>query len=100
MNKIEQLKNENRRWTILRLLSSDPGHETESRLIQRGVRELNHSHDVGLAQIRDDLTWLDKRLLLRIAIDGDHIYAEVTQRGADVAAGRDHIDGVDAPPFD
>lgn len=90
----------NRRWTILRLLAGDAGHEAESRLIQQGIAALNRAHDVGLDQIRADLVWLDKRLLIGVTVNDGNIYARLTQRGADVAAGRSRAEGVDRPPLD
>ena len=99
MGTFKELAVENRRATILTLLNGDPGHEAESRLIQLGIAALNRTHDVGLAQIRDDLMWLEKRLLVKLSIHGDHIYAEIMQRGGDVAEGREQVDGVDRPPL-
>lgn len=99
MSNYEELKNANRRWTILKLLADDLGHQIEARLMQRALAVTNVSHDVALDKIRRDFLWLEKRMCIELNIDGDLVHAALLTRGADLAAGRDRLDGVDEPPL-
>lgn len=97
---LAEIKTANRRWTILALLAGDSDHETESGLIQRGIHALNRSHDASMSMIYADLRWLEARLLVALTVEGERVYARLTQRGRDVAAGRERVAGIDEPPLE
>lgn len=90
----------NRRFTVLELLNEDPGQWVPARLIQRILPTINRAHDVGLDQIGKDLRWLERTLLVDVEIGSHDAVAKITQRGADVVAGRSTVKGVDRPPLD
>jgi len=90
----------NRRTFILALLNEDPGQYVPAAIIQRVLPTLNRAHDVGLTQIGKDLRWLERVLLVEVEIGHHDALARITQRGADVVAGRDTVEGVDRPPLD
>ncbi len=94
------IRTENRRWTILRLLSNDLGHESSARMIQKGLGALNRAHaKVGLDQVREDLRWLNQKMLITLVFEDDEVYATLVQRGHDCAKGNIVVDGVDEPPL-
>ncbi len=95
------LKTSNRRWTILKLLAGDVGHEVPARLIQRGLGAVNRAHkNVGLDEVRADLRWLNEKMLIELHIDKTDAHAKLVQRGADAVEGRIYVDGVDEPPLE
>lgn len=97
---MDDLKTSNRRWTILKLLEGDIGHEVPARHIQRGLGAVNRAHkNVGLDEVRADLRWLNERMLIELNFDDTDAHAKLVQRGADAAAGRILVDGVDEPPL-
>jgi hypothetical protein len=89
----------NRRWTILKLLAGATPPEFDAGLIHKGIAYLNPTHKVGLSTILADLRWLENHLLVELSVESDLVSAKLTQRGADVAAGSEHVDGVDEPPL-
>lgn len=90
----------NRRWTILKLLAGDVGHEVPARLIQRGLGQVNRAHsNVSLEDIRKDLRWLNAQMLIELDFQSDDAFAKLLQRGDDAAAGRIRVEGVDEPPL-
>jgi len=96
----QELLSANRRWTILKLMAGDFGHQVEIRMIQRGILTINPAHAVGVDQIRKDLRWLEAKFLIELVIEDELVFAKLLQRGADVAAGVTRIDGVDKPPLE
>lgn len=90
----------NRRYFILAVLAEDPGQWVPANLIQRILPTLNRAHDVGASQIGRDLRWLERVLLVELEIANTTAQAKLTQRGADVVAGRETVEGVDRPPLD
>lgn len=100
MKNVDDLVAANRRWTILKLLAESERHEFDAGLIARGIRHLNRMHKVGLATILKDLRWLEGHLLVELTVEEETVTAKLTRRGADVAAGDEHVDGVDEPPLE
>lgn len=87
---------EHRRLVILRCLSELPTHRTNTSVLLDAV---NH---YGVASTRDDVrtdvAWLAEQGLVRVEALTDHVQlAVLTERGADVAAGRAFVPGVRKP---
>ncbi|MEQ8585143.1 MAG: hypothetical protein RLO01_12700 [Thalassobaculaceae bacterium] len=94
------IRDANRRFYILELLSEDAGSWTSARIIQRALPSLTIVHDVPLGVVNQDLRWLDQRGLVQVTVDRVGVAAKLTQLGEDTRAGRMTVDGVDRPPLD
>ncbi len=83
------------RAAALRLLADLPEYRANDIVITDAVRAL------GLActndQMRGHLVWLEEQRLVTVIDVGGIAVATLTERGAEVAAGRSHIDGVQRP---
>lgn len=85
------------RLAILRALTEAPGTHTANDSVLIMVME-----QLGLPltrdQLRTQLGWLEEQGLIRLARPTDSlIVATLRERGADVAVGRAHVDGVQRP---
>jgi len=90
-----QLHTEHRRLTILRFLAEDPGYTVNSSMIADVLPEWGHS--VSRDALHADLAWLDEQGLIDAHARSSVYVAQLTQRGADVAAGRASVPGVKRP---
>ncbi|WP_241364227.1 VpaChn25_0724 family phage protein, partial [Pseudomonas aeruginosa] len=56
-------------------------------------------HDPSRDQVKGELRWLEEQQLVKIedVSNGAVLVAKLTERGADVAAGRARVDGVKRP---
>jgi len=97
MTSLKELENANRRLTILELLAGDDDGRTSARLLYQALPHVNTMHRPTLQQVREDLLWLEKRLLVQLTVAGEETFAQLTQRGKEVADGQDSVDGVDDP---
>ena len=83
------------RSTALRLLVDLPEYRANDIVIADAVRA------VGLGctndQLRGHLTWMAEQRLVTLAELGGMKVATLTERGAEIAVGRAHIDGVQRP---
>lgn len=83
------------RATALRLLADLPEYRANDIVITDAVRA------VGLGctdeQLRGHLTWMQEHRLVTLEAVGGMKVATLTERGAEVAAGRAHIEGVQRP---
>jgi len=87
---------EDRRLAILRLLSEQQGYSLNDSVLHDALEQLGHS--VPRAIVRDDMNWLAERDLVSIeTVAGRVAVATLTERGADVAAGRTRVEGVKRP---
>lgn len=84
-----------RRLMILRLLSESPDYRANSYLIGAALVPMGHA--VGNDRLRTDLAWLGEQGLLALEHVGGIDIARLTDRGADVAAGRAVTPGVRRP---
>lgn len=83
------------RLCMLRLLADAPASKANASILRSAASEL------GLESTRDQLNteirWLDEQGLVVTHEVGGLLVAELTERGADVAAGRARVDGVIKP---
>jgi hypothetical protein len=84
-----------RRLVILRVLAEAPGYSVNSSILGEILSDWGHA--VARDVLHADLAWLAEQGL----VDADQVAsvwtAQLTQRGADVAAGRAHVPGVRRP---
>lgn len=84
-----------RRLMILRLLAEAPDYRASGYLIGAALAPMGHA--VGTDRLRTDLAWLEEQGLLALERPGGVDIARLTDRGADVAAGRSVTPGVRRP---
>ena len=95
----DELLRENRRLTILRMLTKAPSYEANHLVIQAALESvgLTASHD----QVTADLRWLESLGLLKLeCVEGSDMciwIATLTNSGSDVAKGRATVPGVRRP---
>jgi hypothetical protein len=87
---------EDRRLSILLVLSESPSYTANVFLVQSAVGSI-YGHNVSLDVLRTDLAWLDEQGLVSVKTTGDVSVATLTHRGVDVAAGRAVQPGVKRP---
>jgi hypothetical protein len=87
---------EDRRLSILLVLSESPSYTANAFLVQSAVGSI-YGHNVSLDVLRTDLAWLDEQGLVSVKTTGDVSVATLTHRGVDVAAGRAVQPGVKRP---
>lgn len=95
MNSWVQAEQERYRLDVLRLLEGTGGYEANHRTIAAALRTRGH-HQPADAQA-DALHWLAGRGLLGTREEAGFVVARLTDRGADVAAGRETVPGVARP---
>jgi Fe2+ or Zn2+ uptake regulation protein len=86
-----------RRLVILRILAEMPAYRTNSSVLHTVLIEWGH--EPSRDQVKTELRWLEEQGLLSIEDVGAGAVLLVTlsERGADVAAGRARVDGVKRP---
>jgi len=87
---------EDRRLSILLVLSESPQYSANAFLVQTAVGSI-YGHNVSLDVLRTDLAWLAEQGLVQAKTTGDVVVATLTARGVDVAAGRAVQPGVKRP---
>lgn len=86
---------EDRRLVILQLLQTTPEYTLNSRLLASALPSIGHNPSMDM--LHTDLAWLaEQGLVTTRDIPGFHV-ATITQRGADVAAGRASVPGIKRP---
>ena len=90
-----QLQTENRRFAFLRFLNEDPDYSMNTSVLQTALAHIGHgvSRDI----VNGDAAWLEEQGLVSCEDLGGIIVVKLTQRGADVAAGRTVVPGVKRP---
>ena len=84
------------RLAVLQVLAA-AGLETNVPILRASVEEAT-MHRPAASLVRQELAWLDERgLVTRRAIGASVAAATITERGEDVALGRERIAGVAAP---
>lgn len=90
-----QLQAENRRCAFLRFLTDDADYSLNTSVLQTALEAIGHG--VSRDTINADAAWLEEQgLVVREDLDGI-VVVKITQRGADVAAGRAVVPGVKRP---
>lgn len=87
---------EDRRLVILRLLAEQQGYSLNDSVLHDALDRVGHA--VPRSIVRDDMSWLSERDLVTFEIIAKRVWvATLTERGADVAAGRSYVEGVKRP---
>ncbi len=86
---------QDQRLVVLRILSELPQFRSNSSVMANLLGEFGHhpSRD----QVKAELTWLGEQGLVKIEDIGSVLVVTLTERGADVAAGRASVPGVSKP---
>ena len=86
---------QDQRLVMLRILAEVPQYRSNSSVIANLLGEFGHhpSRD----QVKSDLVWLGEQGLLLTEDIGSVLVVTLTERGADVAAGRSSVPGVSKP---
>lgn len=95
MKTYAELQTEDRRLVVLRLLLQSAEYRANTYLLHQALPSFSHS--IGMGRLVEDLAWLQERGLLEIEEVGGVGLATLTQRGADVAEGREQEAGVKRP---
>ena len=85
-----------RRLSLLLVLTETPGY-TANAFLLRDVLSNVFGHNASIDQVRTELAWLGEQALVSNRTTGDVTLATLTERGADVAAGRATVPGVKRP---
>lgn len=97
MSKYANYLSEDRRLVILRILAEMPTYRANSSVLHTVLQEWGH--EPSRDQVKTELRWLEEQQLVTLEDVGDGavLLAKLTERGADVAAGRARVDGVKRP---
>lgn len=95
MSKYAEFLREDQRLALLRLLAEMPSYRSNSSVLVGFMRAWGH--DMSRDQVRTELSWLSEQGLLRIEDLEAVLVVALTERGADVAAGRVQQPGVKRP---
>jgi hypothetical protein len=87
-----------RRIIILQGIESAAGHELSNEMIQRLLKA--HCHACSIAEINEQINWLENRGYVKAARLGDSgfVNVHITRAGIDVALGYTRAEGIDPPP--
>lgn len=85
------------RLVILRSLVEMPSYRANSSVLHSVLQ--HWGHEPSRDQVKTELRWLEEQALLGVEAigDGSVLLVTLTERGADVAAGRARVDGVKRP---
>lgn len=97
MSKYADYLSADRRLVILRILTEMPTYRANSSVLHTVLNEWGH--EPSRDQVKTELRWLEEQQLITLddVGDGAVLLAKLTERGADVAAGRSRVDGVKRP---
>lgn len=95
MGNFADLRRRQRRLTILILLEACEGREASVELLHRALPREGLASSVDA--VAADLAWLDEQGLATTRDREGVLFAKITPRGADVAADRAHVPGVERP---
>ena len=86
---------QDQRLVMLRILSELPQYRSNSSVMANLLGEFGHhpSRD----QVKTELVWLGEQNLIKVEDIGSVLVVTLTERGADVAAGRASVPGVSKP---
>jgi len=83
------------RIAILRVLDSAPGCRANSSILHSAVDELGLT--ASRDQVKGEIAWLGEQGLIKVVDHDGLLVASLTERGADVAAGRAVVPGIQRP---
>ncbi|WP_213664291.1 ArsR family transcriptional regulator [Stutzerimonas stutzeri] len=86
---------QDQRLVMLRILSEVPQYRANSSVITSLLGEF--AHHPSRDQVKAELTWLGEQGLVKVEDIGSVLVVTLTERGADVAAGRASVPGVSKP---
>lgn len=86
---------EDQRLVMLRFLAEMPSYSSNSSVIYQALTRYGHAPSRD--QVKTELRWLEDQGLLRLDDIETVLVARLTERGADVAAGRAIVPGVKRP---
>lgn len=95
MNSFKEHMAEDRRLCILRLLSESQGRANDS-MLQTALDKLGHRR-ISRSAIRADIQFLAQRGLVSEEWVETILVATITERGVDVAEGREEVEGIKKP---
>lgn len=96
---LEDVKAEDRRAEILRLLAADSHESASADVLHRALNALGPAFRAALSQVLADLSWLGQHGLVETEeLRHDVIVATLTGSGRDVAAGDLLVPGVSRRP--
>lgn len=97
MSQYAKYLSEDRRLVILRILAEMPTYRANSSVLHTVLNEWGH--EPSRDQVKSELRWLEEQQLVTLEDVGEGavLLAKLTERGADVAAGRARVDGVKRP---
>ncbi len=90
-----QWEEERCRLDCLRLLDELPAYSANHRTLAAALQ--TRGHNPSADALADTLNWLAARGLLETREEAGYVVARLTDRGADVAAGRETVPGVARP---
>jgi hypothetical protein len=90
-----ELKTQDIRLVMLRLLEEDQNFSLNDSLIQGGLELLGHG--VSRDKVKTEISWLKEQGLVEIKSVGSVTVATLTERGQSVALGRASVPGVKRP---
>lgn len=95
MSNFSDFLREDMRLVILRLLSELPAYRSNSSILVSGLERIGHS--VSRDVVKTELCWLSEQGLVQLETLESVVVAVLTERGADVAAGRSKVSGIKRP---
>jgi len=98
MKTFNQVMEEDRKLTILRLLAESPDYKANMYLLQSALEGFGHV--VSIDRIKADIAWLAEGGLVLAESAGAVLVPKLTHRGIDVAKGRVEHPGVKRPEPD
>lgn len=95
MSNFAEFLRHDQRLVILRLLAELPAFTSNSSVLASLLGQFGHL--MSRDQIKTEIRWLEEQGLLRVEQTESVLIVTLTERGADVAAGRARVDGVKRP---
>lgn len=86
---------QDQRLVVLRILSELPQFRSNSSVMANLLGE--YGHHPSRDQVKTELVWLGEQNLIKVEDIGSVLVVTLTERGADVAAGRASVPGVSKP---
>lgn len=95
MSQFSDFLRQDQRLVMLRLLAELPGYTSNSSVLVQLLEQFGHV--MTRDQVKTELAWLAEQGLVTTDDAGSVLMAKITERGADVAAGRARQPGVKRP---
>lgn len=95
MSQFSDFLRQDQRLVMLRLLAELPGYTSNSSVLVQLLEQFGHV--MTRDQVKTELAWLAEQGLVTTDDAGSVLMAKLTERGADVAAGRARQPGVKRP---